>query len=395
MRYILFLCLFLLAACEQDAVIFAPTPLPPDSSPVRYTHPGGGFSLVLPRGWSVYEQNTSTLATTYFTPPDMQEPIMQVALIHLQTERTLTEIINAYQSELRPDIRRYSEQERQPMGDGSWRFKGIRQTHGGIVQQVNTFISQIPPFVSVIDVVVPPNAGQDADRIIQLESIINSVQINPDNPLQPAPLATLSLTASSDLEILNVHTWSTPQGIYFITGEATNQGRTTVYDLPVYVQLQTADGITIAESFATVMGYGIPPGGFAPFSLRFGQGQPPDTTQYVLTLGSDEWRSIPPPETTLYSADILTWTDDLIITDDNALLITGEVTNNSEQITVYDPLATVTVINTEQQVIAASFTVIHEGALNPGETRPFTLQITEYGGEPADYIVSIQALPDA
>jgi len=57
-----FIVLLFGAACQNNAVVFAPTPAPEDLSPLRYEHPGGAFTVDVPREWSVFTQNTAQLA---------------------------------------------------------------------------------------------------------------------------------------------------------------------------------------------------------------------------------------------------------------------------------------------------------------------------------------------
>lgn len=374
----------LLTGCDEGAVVFAPTPLPPDMSPLRYEHPSGAFSIILPRDWSVYAQNTETLASAYFTSPGAEIPALSVTVVNLDTVPVLVDIINAYQSEIRPDARQYTELERQPMGDGSWRFSGLRVTEGGLPQPVNTFITLTNSWLSVADLALPPNTQQ----VSQLESLLNTLQINTSANLESTALATLATSAHAALEIVNVSTWSTPQGVYFITGEVANHSNLLIPQLPIRAELQTLDRTGIAEAPDMVMGYGIPPGGFAPFSLRFGQGQPEGTTQYVLTLGKAAEQGI---DAIIYSEDAMTWTDERNSTPEGHLLISGRVTNTSS-LTLRDPVAVVTVFDASQNVIAAGFTPILEGEFEPEASTAFNIRVPEMGGEVANHIVNVQAL---
>lgn len=386
-RFLLLLFILCCAGCDEGAVVFAPTPLPPDTSPLRYQHPSGAFSIELPREWSVYAQNTATLATAFFTPPGMESPFLSVAVVNLESVPALVDILNAYQAEIRPDAGRYTEIERQPMGDGSWRFTGLRVTEGKQTQQVNTFIELSGSFLGVTEIVLP----ESIQTMRQLETSVNTLQINTAASLQPAPLVTLASAAHTDLEIINVSTWSTPQGVYFVTGEVVNHGSVAVERIPVRVELQTADNAGVAEALDTVMGYGIPPGGFAPFSLRFGQGQPLGTTQYVLTLGGPDW--LPHTVSTIYGDDVMTWVYDSSFTPERHLLISGRLTNTST-LTLRDPLASVTVFDSGQNVIAAGFVPVVEGKFEPEAAVDFHIRVPEIGGEPMDYVVSVQALAD-
>ncbi|MBE0691140.1 MAG: hypothetical protein IH587_13555, partial [Anaerolineae bacterium] len=271
MRRWFLLLLFLLGGCGGDAVVFAPTPPPPDISPLRYQHPGGVFSIVVPRTWSVYEVNTTQLASTAFSPPDVNEPALTVAVVNLGTAPdadAFSALLNRYQTQIRADVEFYSEQDRQAMGDGSWRMTGIRQLSGGETQPINTFVQQVGSQIAVVDVVVPEADPAQAE----MQRVVNTLQINSDAPLDPADLSTLSSAKRTGLALLHLYAWSTAEGVFFITAEVANYGTTTISAAPVRALLTTAKGQPLVEAVDSVMGYGIAPGGFAPFSLRFGQG---------------------------------------------------------------------------------------------------------------------------
>ncbi|MEM6527376.1 MAG: FxLYD domain-containing protein [Chloroflexota bacterium] len=382
----------LLAACSSSgAVRFAPTPIPPDSSPLRYEHPSGAFSVELPRAWALFERNAVTLAAASFSPPGADLPPLRMAAVKLPEApadgTAITAIMNDYQQRVRTDVGRYSEQSREAMGDGSWRMTGLRQQAGSTVQQVNTFMQFNEATVGVIEIVLTDDAAlNDA-----LQRIINTVQFTDENRLESAQLNTLAFASSGTLEALNVHSWEAPNGAFYITGEVANYTGQTLVDIPVQVVLYTVDGRAITEAVDTVMGHGIAPGGFAPFSLRFGDGQPPLTMRYDLTFGAADWQ--PEPGTQLFSNDVLSWTDDAEFTEDGLLVISGELTNTSGSTYVYSPRASVTVFDDQQRIIAAGFHDIDETEIEPGEAVPFEMLIPEIGGTPDRYILNVQGLP--
>lgn len=378
----------LLSACAANggAVVFAPTPLPPDLSPRGYTHPSGAFSVDLPPDWAVRVRQTSTTAEAAFSPPGATYPALSVAVVNLGSNTTppLVDIINTYQADLRPDARRYSEQDRQAMGDGSWRLLGLRVTAGGQAEQVNTFIGRSGNFLGVVEALLPSSP----EALRRLEQILNTVRIHPNAPLQPTDLNALRGAHRAALEVTNVTAWLTPDGVFFVTGEVANFGDYALSDVPVAVTLVNASGDIVAGARDTVMGYALPPGGFAPFSLRFGEGRPPEAEAYTVTLGGDGWQPTTAPA--VAGAEALTWTDESRFSNEGDLLIDGLLTNTGDD-TVYAPLATVTVFNARGDVIASAFTRITEGPLEPGASLPYRLRLAELGGQPTQYIVTLQA----
>jgi hypothetical protein len=386
-RLSILLLVLILSACSGGAVVFAPTPPPPDLSPLLYNHPSGVFSVSVPRNWSVFAQNTTVLAAAAFAAPGADEPALRFAVVNLGKRLDsgeLGDLMNQYQTQIRPDAPRYNETGRQAMGDGSWRLTGLRHAEGGLTRPVNTFIQQSGNLLGVIDVLVPDSAAGQSE----LQAIVNTFSIHNDAPLQTSEASALASVTANSLEIVHVSTWSTGSGVFFITGEVGNYGSTWAENVPVRAVLNTADGLPVAEATDIVMGYGIPPGGFAPFSLRFGQGQSAITAGYELSLGGADWN---PGETqTIYGQEALKWSDDSTVESDGRLLINGTVTNDGEDM-VRNVRAVVTVFDAAGNVIAAGFSDVTPG-LNAGASADFNIAVPEIGGTPVNYIVSVQGL---
>jgi len=83
--------LLFLSACSGGAVVFAPTPLPPESVPVTYEHPSGAFSLLLPRTWALHEQATAAIASASFTAPnsDVPKKVLSRSILALRNKDSL------------------------------------------------------------------------------------------------------------------------------------------------------------------------------------------------------------------------------------------------------------------------------------------------------------------
>lgn len=382
-----------IAACTGDAVVFAPTPAPPDVSPLVYQHPGGVFSVTLPRNWSVNVTHTTALAAASFSPPEATAPLLSIAVINLGEDLTVDSfgaVIEQYQTQIRPDLATYTEQDRTAMGDGSWRMTGVRQTPGGEAQAVNTFIERAGTLLGVVEVVLPlSNQTAPALDLSTLQGLVNTVTLNADAALEPGGPSLLAGRRATTLSVASVSQWSTPAGVFFITGEVTNTGSTPLSDIPVRAQLVTADGLVVAEANDMVMGWGLAPGAFAPFSLRFGQGKPADAARYTLEIGSADWQH--ELARGVAGSEVLTWTDDSQLMDDGRLIITGTATNSGDD-PIPRPRAVATVFDADQQIIAAAFTDLQPDLLEPGASADFQITVPEIGGDPDSYIVIVQGL---
>jgi hypothetical protein len=378
------LLLVALSGCAGDAVVFAPTPPPPDLSPLPYTHPGGAFSLTIPRTWAVYEINTTALASTAFSRPNEAEPLLTVAVVNLGTapdDSAFGELMTRYQTQLRPDVESYTQQDSAPMGDGSWRMTGVRQLAGGIAQPVNTFIQVVGTRLAVVDLALPADPAAQAD----LQRIVNTLTVNADAPLDPAGIDALAAAKPASLTIIHLFAWTTDEGVFFITGEVANYGVADVYALPVRAVLKTADGVGLAEAVDNVMGYVVPAGGFAPFSLRFGQGQPTGSIGYDVLLGSEATTS----GDELLPFDQLVTTDESFVDSMGRLVIQGTVENVGDAV-ARQPRAVVTVFDAAQNVIAAGYVDLSTTMLAPGESAAYEIAIPDFGGDPVTTSTMVQ-----
>jgi hypothetical protein len=378
-----------LAGCGSGAVVFAPTPLPPDVSPLRYEHPSGAFSITVPRNWPVFTQYATTLASASFAPPDSAVPLLTLAVINIGQQPDSSVFagwIDQYQTDIRADAAHYKEESRQAMGDGSWRMTGLRTIPGGETRQVNTFMERAGTSIGIVEVTLP----EDATQIAALQAAVNTFQINPESTLQPTDFSVLVSLADSSLDVLNVAAWTTPEGVFYVTGEVANYGISPALDLPVRAVLLTGDGLPVAEAVDVPMAYAVLPGGFAPFSLRFGQGRPGLTSHYEVILGAPDWQ--PQSDIVVYGPQDLSWIDESTFNKNGQLVVSGMVTNVGQNV-LHSPRASATVFNANQQVIAARFVDLDITELGPNESAAFQITLPEIGGEPAQYVVNIQALP--
>ena len=386
--FLLVLVLMLAAGCESagGAVVFAPTALPPDQSAMTYTHPSGAFSLDVPRRWAASEQYTTQLASVAFSPPDSDSAALTVRALRLSEAESggFAAFLDRYQAELRPDAENYTEVAREPLGDGSWRITGYQAMPGG-THAVNTFIEQDGALVAVTEVTLQKGSRWWQD----LEAAVNSVRLHADHTLQPGDASVLAAPLSSTLDIVHTTGWTTPDGVFYVTGEVRNGLPDTVAAFPVEVVLTTADGTPLAGASDLIMSDGVPPGGYAPFSLRFGGGQPEAARSYRVRIGGENW--VPQAAPDVIGSDSLIWTDESGYESDGALVVSGEIRNASD-VPARAIRATVTVFNAEQAVIGAASQIV-SASLGPGEPIAYRFVFQELGGAPAQYVVNVQGRP--
>jgi hypothetical protein len=73
------------------------------------------------------------------------------------------------------------------------------------------------------------------------------------------------------------------------------------------------------------------------------------------------------------------------------MVIDGSVQNISQK-PILSPRVVTTIFDSAGNVIAAAFVDL-TAALSPSDTAPFHIVVPELGGQPANYIVNVQALP--
>ncbi|MDX2163340.1 MAG: FxLYD domain-containing protein [bacterium] len=385
----LVLAALLLSACSGGTVQFIEPAAEDTARLALYTHPAGVFTLHVPRGWAVYEQNAVTLASAAFSAPDDPEPPLRTAVIDLGVPldaAALEGAIARYQTQIRTDAPEYVEQNRARLADGSWQIAGYRTSVRGD-QTINTFFQAEGTRLAVTEVTAPPDGFRD-ERRAQIEQIVNSLRLIASAPLEPTDLEALAFAASAPLTAVHISAWTAGDGALFITGEVANTSGQPVPAVPVDIALVAADGTVITGAVDYTLGYGIMPGGFAPFSLRFGEGQPINAADTLIQL-----RDAAAAGQVAFSApDELTWTDSSRFDAAGGLVITGTVTNGGSR-----PLgglrALATVFAADGRVIGAAQADLDPSPLLPGETRPFEIAISAFGGVPQNYIVTVQGIP--
>jgi hypothetical protein len=388
-RFVLPVLSLMLAACTGGAVVFAP--LPPADPDIVYPfiHPTGVFSVEAPFTWSVFTQSTPTLASASFSPPDAREPALTVGAIRLPAPiepDELPALVERYQTQVRSDVDEYIQTGRERLADGSWRMTGVRIAVGGARQPINTFVFAQADHLFVVESAAIAGGSSDAARLRRaLTGALNSVRLVNAEALRPGDLTALSFLKPTRFAPLHVRTWTGPDGAFYITGEVANYGTEPAFGVPVEANLIDAAGVGLIGAVDAVMGQGIPPGGFAPFSLRFGV-QPAAASQFVLSVGAG---SEPPPGA-LVSADGLIWTDSFRYDDFGRLVIDGAVTNALPG-PVRDVRAAATVFDAAGGVIGAAWADVAP-LLTADASAPFSILLPVIGGSPANYLVTVTAL---
>jgi hypothetical protein len=386
-RFIVPLAISLLAlgGCTTGAVRFAPTPLPPDQQPQAYQHPRGAFRLTLPYDWAVQPGDSPDLASASFTPPGAAAPLLLVAAANLGSPPdadTFTQLVDAYQTRWRPDVGNYKEIAREALPDGSWRIAGLYEGAADRPVQVNTFVQAQDGLLLVIEAVLPT----DPALLAALERAVSTVTIGDVGTLPPVDPSQLALAAFTLLEPVNIATWTAPDGAFFITGEVRNHGLVPVRTGMVDATLTDSAGDDLATMRDQARGHFIESGGFAPFGVRFGAGQPDAASGYRLALAQG-WEPVPEPG--FISAPGLAWDDAIVRNAAGDYVVEGTVTNTTDA-TVSGLVAVATLFDASGAVTGVDFAPVAPPTLPPGASGVFAVLVQDTGADPVNYALAVQ-----
>ncbi len=386
--WVIILIALVIGGCSGGAVQFAPSSILDADALIRYTHPGGAFALAIPRAWALYEMNTTLLASAALTPPEGGAPLLMFAVVNAENafdDAQFEAWITRYTTELRLDARRFVEQGRDRLPDGGWRIAGYQRSTAGNLP-INLFFQRFGSLIGLIE--YTPSSTINPEPSIVVEQIMNSFTVNADTALQPTSADTLSAARSSPFTAINVRAWTAPDGALFVTGEIVNNTPAVIAPVPLDVQILTSSGAPLTGAADVVLGYGLFPGGFAPFSVRFGEGQPNDAAIYSVRVGADGWT---PQAGEFVGSNALQWTDQLTPERDGSLLISGDVTNVGDQ-SLRALRAVAAVFDSDGAVIAAGQTE-YADSLASGETRRYEIVLSALGDVAFQYTVSVQGIP--
>lgn len=390
MRRLLWLCcglLFLLVGCDTQTSLPAPTSEPGQ----LYVHPSGVFSLRLPEGWSSNDQSSGDLLLVAFTPPSGGQPAMTLFAARLADGPLDDAAFSAAQQDYlaAPYNSGFVAIAQETLDDGSVRVTGSRQRGGGIVP-VNVFMQRDGPYFSALEVAVNDSA---APLWGALTALLNSYQVaaNTDWPLgslaalpTPAPGV---LEAEGNLTFGGLLPWTDDLGRFHITGQLANRDLYAVEQIEVRATLYDASDGVVAEQVAAPPVRVLDAGEAIPFDVRFDGGKPPSVVRYELRAAATEAAAA---LETYYGPAFFSWEDNAEYDEQGLLHVRGTATNNGDR-TAYHTQAIVTVLDNQDRVAGYFAVMVGPGELAPGDSQQFDAPFPRLGGEPARYLVTVQA----
>ncbi|MCC7451257.1 MAG: hypothetical protein IT324_27860 [Anaerolineae bacterium] len=385
----LLILLLALAACDTSPVVVVATPVPLDASFTTYHHPSGVFRLRLPPDWSVRDISQGNTVRVEFSPPNNTGLPMSVYVINTGTPldaTTFLDAINRYQAAINGNASVYTEVSRNAMGDGSWRLVGVRQTPLG-PRQLNTFLQADKAFLSAIEI----DITGAADALLQtFRAIINTYRVDPTVVIGTNPISAPeggAASAAGMLAFSGINTWASPQGVFIINGQITNQSGGPLEGIRVTAILYDAQNNALVEQSNVIGIEVLEDKAVAAFSVRFQNGRPSQAVRYELQAAARN--AAYAIKTHLGNDSFLLGNDKAVYNAGGFLTVGGDVVNKTKG-PAHFIKATVILYDDQQRVVGTDSAFLSKPDLLPGEAGHFEVTFYEVAGNAVRYVISIE-----
>ena len=402
---IVFLAALMLIGCVPEN----PTPeLIDPSGFVTYVHPTNTFALNMPPDWIVNDTSDAFAVNTAFSAPGAPEPLITIYLATIDalapgviivsnpgTDAEATQqapapnldtLITAYQSHVisTSDTTTFKEIARTPQADGSLRIDYLIDSPNGTSQH-NDFVSVNGPYFVTMRLRLPPEGSQ----LRVLERIMNTLAINPNAGW--ASVLADSVAGQAIVGFAGLNAWSDRNGGFEIVGQVVNNAPLSLEFVRITARLYDEAGTALAERDDFVSSDLIAPGEYAPFSIVFTGGVPPNTVRYDLNVSARYAE---------YTAQQFYGEENFEVSsaadfDENGLLVVSGQVRNEGALTAGLVKVIVTVFGEDNRVIATDTTLVDQQRLAPSDVTTYEVTFVELGGDPSTFLVTAQGIVEA
>jgi len=385
------------AAEETDPVLVDPTGF------VTYRHPTGVFSLSMPPDWVLSDTSDAYALDVSFSLPDTSLPVLNLFVVSstalggnpspeaLATFENTSEVatsfdglVSMYQSSYyRLSNEVYKEIGREIQPDGSLRIAFlIDSVHG--TSQHNDFFQVAGQYFIAVRTRLPADPAQART----LSRVINTLSLNLTTGWA-STVANPEDTGPRDLVgFANLNHWADSNGGFVVVGQVINHAPVPLEFVRVNIQLYDPAGEILIEQDNFVSSDLIMPGEYAPFSIVFSDGLPPDTVRYDLEASA---RYADYATQTFYGPENFAVTSESTFDENGLLVVSGQVRNEGN-LTANLVKVIVTIFDEEQRVAGTDTTLVDVQQLAPGETSTFDVRFFELGGSANTFLVSVQGI---
>ncbi len=383
-----------LTACVEEEI--RPALVDPTGF-VTYVHPSGVFTLSMPPDWVVSDTSDDVALNVAFSTPNAPEPLISVYVVSLDAVRVAAAIADnggedemdtlasVYQKAFYTlTDATYKEIGRDPQPDGSLRLRFLIDSPQGTSQH-NDFLQIVGPYFVALRTRLPDDQAQ----LRTLGRVINTLSVNVTSGWMSAIPRTAQASAPPDLiEFASLNAWVDRNGGFVIVGQVVNNASQAVEFVRINAQLYDAGGGLLIEQDDFVSSDRLLPGEYAPFSIVFSDGLPPETVRYDLEASA---RYADFAEDTFYGPENFALNSQAEFEESGLLVISGQVRNEGN-LTASLVKVIVTIFDDQQRVVATDTTLVDVQKLAPGEVSTFRVEFFELGGTPSTFLVTAQGV---
>ncbi len=378
-RLITLLVMLLVSGCQPPE-----TSLLVDSAGfATYQHPAGVFSVRLPATWVISDKSNEFALNVEFSPPNLGQSVMGVYVVSADAlDANSTDIQGLYNAYLDRREIEIDEAVQSVQPDDSVRYQYVLADG-----EFNDFASIHKDYFVVMTTRIPTDPG--LRRV--LSSVIDTLEIDTETDwFSVIRIGGGGPRGADAVGFANVNFYENAQGDLVILGQVSNDADLPMSFVRVRALLYGPEDRLLTEQDTFLSTDLLEPGEFAPFIITLVGGTPPNTLRFDLAA-SASYENL--EDTTFYDSEYFDVLADADFSEDESLIVFGEVTNIGGQ-TANLVKAIVTVFNEDGEVIGVGNTLVAQQRLEPEEMTRFELTLIEIDGAPANFLVTVQGITE-
>jgi hypothetical protein len=266
--------------------------------------------------------------------------------------------------------------------DGSRRLVGVRHYPTIGARALNIFLQGNGSYFSALEVDVT-----DADEALvkSLAAVVNTYRVNSSAVLQIGDVTGVT-SFTGVIGFDSYVAWSDSDGGFNITGRVVNNTGDSLEAIRLTGYLFDARGNRLSEKSTILTTDVLGPHQGGPFRLRFEGGRPSTAVRYELHAAG---RTAEESLRDFYSTENFTIQQNPAYYNDGGFLVlSGQLSNNGSRLVKFVKVV-VSVLDGENNVVAAETVFIDKDQLLPGEAGSYEVVIYDVGGPAVRYELGV------